>query len=129
MRIELLYFDGCPGHAELRDRLPRLLEQAGVDASIEEHRIDSEEHARRERFLGSPTLRVDGHDIDPSADSRNDYGLRCRLNPSGEGLQRTPPDSWVTEALRGDRPAPGARGPVRPSLTGYALRHLRTPRR
>ncbi|HWX52167.1 MAG TPA: hypothetical protein VNY34_02670 [Solirubrobacteraceae bacterium] len=101
MRIELLYFDGCPGHAELRDRLPRLLERAGVDARIEEHRIDSGDSARRERFLGSPTLRVDGHDIDPTADSRHDYGLRCRLYPSEDGLQRTPPDAWVTEALRG----------------------------
>ena len=63
MRIELLYFDGCPDHAELRARVPRLLEQAGVDATIEEHRIDSEDSARRERFLGSPTLRVDGRDM------------------------------------------------------------------
>jgi len=108
MRIELLYFDGCPGHAELRDRLPRLLEQAGVDAKIEEHRIDSEDSARRERFLGSPTLRVDGHDIDPTAEDRHDYGLRCRLYPSDTGLQRTPPDAWITETLRGTRPAPGA---------------------
>jgi hypothetical protein len=108
MRIELLYFDGCPGHAELRDRLPRLLEQAGVDASIEEQLIDSEDSARRERFLGSPTLRVDGHDIDPTAEDRNEYGLRCRLYPTETGLQRTPPDAWVTEALRGARPAGGA---------------------
>jgi hypothetical protein len=83
MRIELLYFDGCPGHAELRDRLPQLLQQAGVDASIEEQRIDSEEDARRERFLGSPTLRVDGHDIDPTAEDRRDYGLRCRRTVRG----------------------------------------------
>lgn len=108
MKIELLYFDGCPGHAELRDRLPRLLEQAAADATIEERRIDSEDIARREQFLGSPTLRVDGHDIDPTAGGRSDYGLRCRLYRSEEGLKRTPPDVWVTEALRGARPAPGA---------------------
>lgn len=110
MRIELLYFDGCPSHTELRARLPRLLEQAAVDARIEERRIDSEDSARRERFLGSPTLRVDGHDVDPTADSRDDYGLRCRLYPSEQGLQRTPPDAWVTESLRGAGPAQGASG-------------------
>lgn len=108
MRIELLYFDGCPSHAELRDRLPRVLEQAGVEASIEEQLIDSEERARRERFLGSPTLRIDGHDIDPIAEDRHDYGLRCRLYLTEQGLQRTPPDARITEALRGARCAPRA---------------------
>ena len=67
MKIELLYFDACPGHAELRERLPRLLEQAGVETTIHERRIDSDDAAIAERFLGSPTLRVDGRDVDPSA--------------------------------------------------------------
>jgi hypothetical protein len=108
MRIELLYFDGWPSHAELRDRLPRLLEQAGVEARIEEHHIDSEDDARGEHFLGSPTLRIDGQDVDPTTEDRRDYGLRCRLYRTEEGLQRTPPDAQVTEALRDARPAPGA---------------------
>lgn len=99
VKIELLYFDGCPGHAELRARLPRLLEQAEVDATIEERSFDSERAARRERFLGSPTLRIDGHDVDPDAADRHHYGLRCRLYPTEDGLQRAPPDAWVTNAL------------------------------
>ena len=110
MRIELLYFDGCPGYAELRDRLPRLLERAGVVATMAEQRIDSEDAARRERFLGSPTLRVDGRDIDPAAGSRRDYGLRCRLYPFEDGLQRTPPDAWVIETLRAARRSPHRSG-------------------
>jgi len=100
VRVELFYFDGCPGHAELRARLPRLLEQAEVDAVIEEHRIDSEPAARRERFLGSPTLRIDGQDIDSDAADRHDYGLKCRLYLTEDGLQRTPHDAWITKALR-----------------------------
>jgi hypothetical protein len=63
---------------------------------IEERRIDSGGAARRERFLGSPTLRIDGHDIDAGAASRHDY----RLYPIEDGLQRTPPDAWITNALR-----------------------------
>lgn len=101
MRIELLFFDGCPGYAELRERLPRLLDQASVDAEIVERRIDSEQAARRERFLGSPTLRIDGSDTEAGASARQDYGLKCRLYETEDGLQRTPPDAWITEALRG----------------------------
>jgi hypothetical protein len=99
MEIELLYFDDCPGHAELRERLPRLLEQAGVKTTIQERRIDSEDEAIAQRFLGSPTLRIDGHDVDPPAHLREDYGLRCRLYPSAQGLQRRPADAQITKAL------------------------------
>jgi hypothetical protein len=51
---------------------------------------------------------VDGHDIDPAAASRHDYGLRCRLYPAENGLQRTPPDAWITDVLRAAGPSPSA---------------------
>jgi hypothetical protein len=99
MKVELLYFDGCPGYAELREHLPHLLEQVGVSVMIEERSVDSEEAAARERFLGSPTVRVDGRDVDRTATERADYGLLCRLYPAGGVMRRTPPDIWITEAL------------------------------
>jgi hypothetical protein len=104
MKIELLYVDDCPGHAELRQQLLRLLEAAGAEAQIEERRIDSEHAARAERFLGSPTVRIDGCDVEPGADSREDYGLCCRLYASG--LTR----------LVWRRLAPARRGRVRGNL-------------
>lgn len=103
MRIELFYFDGCPGYAELRERLPSLLERASVDAEIVERRIDSERAARRERFLGSPTLRIDGNDVEDDGSARQDYGLKCRLYETANGLQRTPPDAWITATIRAAR--------------------------
>jgi hypothetical protein len=109
MRIELLYFDGCPGYAELRERLPRLLERANIDAEIEERRIDSERAACRERFLGSPTLHIDGIDVDRSVADSHDYGLKCRLYQTEDGLQRTPPDTWITAALQAARSSQHAR--------------------
>lgn len=65
MRIEVLYFDGCPNHGQLLDHLQRLLEREGLDAEIALRRVSEPEHAQRERFLGSPTIRVNGCDIDP----------------------------------------------------------------
>jgi hypothetical protein len=111
MKIELLYFDDCPGHAELRERLPGLLGQAGVETTIQEQRINSEDAAIAERFLGSPTLRVDGRDVDPSAQQREDYGLRCCPYPSAEGLQRRPPDALITQGAGSDSP-PGFDAPA-----------------
>jgi hypothetical protein len=100
MTIELLYFDGCPGHEAFLPRLHELLDRAGVEAPVQQRRVQSDEDARRERFLGSPTLRIDGVDVDPGAGLQTDYGLRCRLYPTAEGLRGTPPDEWVLAALQ-----------------------------
>ena len=99
MKIELLYFDGCPSHEAFLPRLHDLLSHAGADAAVKQRRVESDEAAQRERFLGSPTLRVDGVDVDPGAAGRTDYGLKCRLYPTDEGLRGAPPDAWVLDAL------------------------------
>ena len=105
MRIELLYFDGCPSHEAFVPRLHELLARAEVEVPVEQRRVESDEAAQSERFLGSPTLRVDGVDIDPGAGQRSDYGLKCRLYPTQEGLRGAPPDEWVLSALqRAGRP-------------------------
>jgi hypothetical protein len=99
VRIEILYFDGCPNHDQLLEHLPRLLEREGIDAEITLHNVPDAEHAHRERFLGSPTIRVGGRDIDPGATDRSDYGLKCRIYQTPTGLSGLPPDQWILEAL------------------------------
>jgi hypothetical protein len=101
VRIELLYFDGCPNHDELVPHLRELLAQAGIDTRIDLRCVESLEDAERERFLGSPTVRVDGRDVDPGAEARGDYGMKCRLYTTAEGLRGTPPDAWILDALAG----------------------------
>ena len=104
MKIELLYFDGCPSHEAFLPRLTKLLAQAGVTAPVHERRVESDAAAQRERFLGSPTLRVDGVDVEPGADERTDYGFTGRLYPTNEGLRGTPRDEWVLAAARRAHP-------------------------
>jgi hypothetical protein len=100
MKIELLFFEGCPSHEAFVPHLLELLAQARVDVPVEQRRVESAAAADRERFLGSPTLRVDGVDIDPGAGERTDYGLKCRLYPTEQGLRGAPPDEWVIDALQ-----------------------------
>jgi hypothetical protein len=106
VQVELLYVDGCPGYRDLRGRVESLLAGLGR-GRLELMRVESPEDAEARRFLGSPTLRVDGHDVDPSAEARTDFGLKCRLYPSEEGLRRAPSDLQILAALGGERP-PGA---------------------
>ena len=102
MKIEVLYFDGCPSHERLMPRLRDILGQAGIDTTVDLVHIDSLEAAGRQRFLGSPTVRIDGVDVDPTARDRTDYGLKCRLyrDPDG-GQQGVPPDALITRAIAG----------------------------
>ncbi|PWR11987.1 thioredoxin family protein [Micromonospora sicca] len=105
--IEILYFDGCPNYEGLEGHVRALLTEAGVELPITVRRIDSDAEAKAERFLGSPTIRVNGIDVDPTAAPRDTYGLLCRVYPTGDGLRGTPPDAWILAALQ--RQPPGGR--------------------
>ena len=58
------------------------------------------EVARRHRFPGSPTIRVDGKDVDPSFIDPGDYTPRCRLFRADSGIVRIPERQWIEDALR-----------------------------
>ena len=89
MRIEVLFFDGCPNYEALLPHLRSLLCAGGfADARIDLLRVTDAETAQRERFLGSPTVRVSGEDVEPGAGARSDFGLKCRLFASPRAARR-----------------------------------------
>lgn len=97
--IELLYVEDCPNHQLFLPQLRRLLREAGIDSEIQLIEVGDDAAAQRLEFLGSPTLRINGADVDPTARHRQDYALQCRLYPSQDGTPGRPPDSWITDAL------------------------------
>jgi hypothetical protein len=99
MTVELLYFDGCPNYEALLPHLGQLLRAAKIPAKLELRRVADEDAARRERFLGSPSVRVNGRDVEPGAEAREDFGLKCRLYRLPRGLRGTPSDDWVLDAI------------------------------
>lgn len=100
MKIELLYFDGCPSYEALLPKLRVLLADEGIETEIELRRVESVDAAESERFLGSPTVRVGGQDVEPGAGTRTDFGLKCRLYRSSEGMSGLPSEEWLVEAIR-----------------------------
>ena len=100
MTVEVLYFDGCPNHEALVPHLRELLGEAGESADIELRRVPDDAAAESERFLGSPTVRIDGRDVEPGADQRTDFGLKCRLYRTERGFSGLPEDDWILAALR-----------------------------
>ena len=106
MRVEILYFEGCPSHERLLPRVQALVDELGSPADVRLRRIESFEEAEAERFLGSPTVRIDGCDLEPGARERTDFGLKCRIYHTDEGLQGTPPEAPLRAALA-DRSSSG----------------------
>jgi hypothetical protein len=96
MTVELLWWDGCPSHPEALAELERMLQEEGVDAEISLVQIHDDEQAQRERFPGSPTIRIDGADIVPPGDGEP-FSLTCRVYRTREGRFSPLPD---TEDLR-----------------------------
>ena len=97
MKIDVYWWEGCPSHPEAVALLRRVLAERGLDAEVEMHEVRSDEEAVRLRFPGSPTIRVDGRDIDPAGE-RARPALNCRIYrlpdgrispiPSREQLER-----------------------------------------
>jgi hypothetical protein len=98
-QIEILYFDDCPNHEAFLPHLRDLLARHDLAANLITTRIDSDLDAQHYAFLGSPTVRINGHDIDHDAESRTAYGMQCRLYRTPTGLTGTPPDAWILAAL------------------------------
>jgi hypothetical protein len=95
VRIEILYFRGCPHYELTVERVRDVVQAKGLDAEIHEVEVRSEAEAQRLRFLGSPTVRIDGADIEPSAPDRTEFSLSCRMY-GGSGI---PSSEIVARAL------------------------------
>jgi hypothetical protein len=98
-RVEILYFDGCPNHAAARALVERVAAELRVEPQIELVDVTDAAAAAQLRFLGSPTVRVDGRDVEPGADERGDFVFSCRVYRSERGLSGQPDAGWVREAL------------------------------
>ena len=100
MDIELLYWDGCPSYPEALAELERILREEGVDAEVSRVQIEDDEQARRERFPGSPTIRIDGEDIVPPG-AGDPFSLTCRVYRTRDGrISPLPDPEDLREAIR-----------------------------
>ncbi len=99
MRVELLYWDGCPSHPKALAELRSSMSDMGLDPdAILVREVANDADAGRERFIGSPTILVDGVDVEPSEE--DPVGLACRVYRRRDGrFSATPDPADVRDAL------------------------------
>jgi hypothetical protein len=85
MKIEVLYVPNSPNHAVALERLREVLSAEGFQKHVSEVLVRDAEMAQSLQFPGSPTIRVNGNDVEPQSESTAAFGLMCRLYPDGGG--------------------------------------------
>ena len=91
MHVELLYWDGCPSHPQALRDLQAAMRDLGLDPdTIEVRHIATDDAADGERFVGSPTIRIDGVDVSDPGDEP--VGLTCRVYYLRDGRVSPVPD-------------------------------------
>jgi len=96
VHIRVLYLAGCPHSDETFDLVRRIARSPRRGTIVERIEVTTGEDAVRLRFLGSPTVQLNGVDIDPAARGRTDFALTCRLY----GTSGVPASDMITAAIR-----------------------------
>jgi len=96
MKIELLYFDGCPSWQTALANLRTAVQLERLASPVALVTVEDDAAASRFRFLGSPSIHVDGRDLWPQ--ERAEYHLSCRVYSTPEGMR-----GWPTVAMLRDR--------------------------
>lgn len=99
MRIDFLFWRECPSHPEARALLREVIEERNVEADLVEHEVLTQGEAEELAFPGSPTIRVDGRDIDPGGAGARP-SLTCRIYHLPDGRSSPVPSrEQLEEAL------------------------------
>jgi hypothetical protein len=120
VRIEILARRDCPNRGMAQVVVDRAVAMSGVPVEVETVDVKTEAQARKCRFLGSPSVRVDGLDVEPGSIGRTDFTLSDRVYRCGlGGLQGWPDELWVRSALlvASAQLSAGTGGPGRSSAT------------
>jgi hypothetical protein len=99
-QVELLWWEGCPSSDQAHELVRDLMAEAGMDPeALRSIEVATQETADREGFVGSPTIRVDGRDIQPPEEPEPP-GLTCRVYHLRDGRVSPLPDPEdIKEAL------------------------------
>ena len=99
MDIEFLYWEDCPSHERALELLRQVLRDASLPDTVRIVEIETDEEAEQLMFPGSPTIRVNGVDIEPDVDDAV-VGLTCRAYRDSWGkISPLPPRELIVRAV------------------------------
>ena len=105
MLVEFFYFEACPSWAQALENLQRALQLEKLSDEVDIIQVTDPADAQTKRFLGSPTIRIDGIDVEgPDAENRG-YAYGCRVYTDGNRTAGWPSVDQIRQALARERRA------------------------
>jgi len=99
VRIEILARADCDSRGMAISVVERAVEEIGVPAEVEVIEVKTLAQARKLQFVGSPTVRVGGRDVDRQPNGPADVSLGDRVYRTERGLAGWPDEQWVRAAI------------------------------
>src|SRR6266851_2433677 len=99
MNIEVLYFEGCPNHLPAIEMLRETLKSLGRQDEIHQVEVHTQSDAQAMAFVGSPSIRINGADIEPWARTAKAFGLSCRTYLDGSHRSGVPSRELLRRAI------------------------------
>jgi len=100
MTVEVLYFQGCPNHAPTVERVRNVLADEGIPTDVVEIEVPDAKAAQKLRFLGSPSVSINGIDVEGRAPAPGAIGLSCRTYVHGSVREGVPSVELIRLAVR-----------------------------
>ena len=96
----MYYFDDCPSWQQARENLQEALQLEKISAEVETIRVADAGDVHLKRFIGSPTIRIEGIDIEGPAAELRGYAYGCRVYTDGDCTTGWPSVTQVRRALQ-----------------------------
>jgi hypothetical protein len=106
LQIEVLYLEGCPNHQPAVEQLRQALRAEAIATSVDEIEVKDAVMAQEIRFLGSPSVRVNGMDVEEAARDAKTFGFGCRTYFEKNRRSALPSVELIRRALANAVPAP-----------------------
>jgi len=84
LQIEVLYFKGCPNHEPAVEQVRRALRAEAIATAVDEIEVRDAAMAQEIRFLGSPSVRINGMDVEEAARGAENFGFGCKCCSNSE---------------------------------------------
>lgn len=100
IKIEFLFWEECPSHEAAWERLQAVLKEKGLQPEVVRIQIRTTQDAEQWGFCGSPTIRINGQDIDLKGAQGQRIGLNCRIYHTPDGrVSPLPSEAMIRRAI------------------------------
>jgi hypothetical protein len=99
MKLELFHIADCPNTHTTRRLLNDTLREMGLTEEIQEIEVSDSSQAEALSFPGSPTVLIDGIDVEPGLARGASNGLSCRIYMIDGSRHKAPTKEMIRRAI------------------------------